>query len=164
MSIVSGFTMKADQLMPRRATSSDATAIRDLSRAAYAKWVPLIGREPRPMIADYDRAVIEHMIDLIEEWGQVVALIETIPAPDHLLIENIAVRLDRQGRGLGALLLRHAEQLASAQGYPETRLYTNAAFASNVAFYARRGYEEYRREAIAPGGIAVFMRKILKGR
>lgn len=153
-----------NQLVPRRATAADAAAIRDLSRAAYARWVPLIGREPRPMTADYDRAVIDHMIDLVEEQGQLVALIETIAQEDHLLIENIAVRPGRQGEGLGAWLLGHAEQLALAQGFSETRLYTNAAFTSNLAFYAKRGYEEYRREAMAPGSVAVFMRKVLTGR
>ncbi len=96
----------------RRAASTDAPAIRDLSRTAYAKWVPLIGREPMPMTADYDRAVTEHIIDLVEERGELLALIEMVPAPDHLLIENIAVRPDQQGRGLGDLLLRHAETLA----------------------------------------------------
>ena len=30
----------------RQAVAADAPAIRDLTRAAYAKWVPLIGREP----------------------------------------------------------------------------------------------------------------------
>jgi GNAT superfamily N-acetyltransferase len=151
----------ADQFRQRRATSSDAAAIRALSREAYAKWVPLIGREPRPMTANYERAVIDHMIDLLEEHGQLVALIETVAQQDHLLIENVAVRPDRQGRGLGARLLRHAEQLALARGLSETRLYTNAAFAANLAFYARQGYEEYRREAVAPGSVAVFMRKVL---
>ncbi|MEA2884835.1 MAG: hypothetical protein QOH32_4091 [Bradyrhizobium sp.] len=151
-------------VVPRRATASDAAAIRELSRAAYAGWVPVIGREPRPMTADYDRAVIEHSIDLLEEQGTLVALIETVAQADHLLIENIAVRPDQQGKGLGDLLLRHAEQFALAQGFSETRLYTNAAFASNLVLYAKRGYEEYRREEIEPGGVAVFMRKILKGR
>ena len=44
----------------RRAVSADASAVRELSRSAYAKWVPLIGREPMPMTADYERAVSEH--------------------------------------------------------------------------------------------------------
>jgi GNAT superfamily N-acetyltransferase len=148
----------------RRAVAADAPAIRDLSRAAYAQWVPLIGREPKPMTADYDRAVAEHLIDLLEEGGELLALIETIPAPDHLLIENIAVRPDQQGKGLGDLLLRHAETLALSMQLPETQLYTNAAFASNLAFYARRGYEEYKRATMAPGRVAVFMRKKLIGK
>ena len=37
----------------RRATLVDAVAIRDLTRAAYAKWVPLIGCEPLPMRVGY---------------------------------------------------------------------------------------------------------------
>jgi GNAT superfamily N-acetyltransferase len=152
----------AEQFALRRARPGDAAAVRELSRAAYAKWVPLIGREPRPMTADYDRAVIQHRIDLLEEQGKLVALIETVVQEHHVLIENIAVRPDRQGNGLGAVLLAHAEQLALAQGLRETRLYTNAAFASNVAFYAKRGYEEYRREAIVSGGVAILMRKILR--
>ena len=51
-------------LKPRRATATD---VRTLARSAYAKWAPQIGREPKPMTADYDRAVAEHIIDLREE-------------------------------------------------------------------------------------------------
>lgn len=143
----------------RRAGPADAAAARHLTRAAYAKWVPIIGREPLPMRADYDRAMVEHTIDLWEEAGELLALIETIVEADHLLIENLAVRPDCQGRGLGGALLRHAETLARALGFQELRLYTNAAFAGNVAFYARRGYLETERAAIPPGSVTVFMRK-----
>jgi len=113
------------------------------------------------MIADYDRAVAKHIIDLREEAGQLLALIEMIPTADHLLIENISVRPDQQGKGLGDNLLRHAEQLASSMGYTETQLYTNAAFTSNLAFYSRRGYQEYRRGTMVPGSMTVFMSKKL---
>jgi N-acetylglutamate synthase-like GNAT family acetyltransferase len=111
------------------------------------------------MTADYDRAVVEHIIDLWEEGGQLLALIEMIPSADHLLIENIAVRPDCQGRGVGDGLLHHAEGLAHSLGFDEVQLYTNAAFASNLAFYSRRGYEEYRRATIVPGSVTVHMRK-----
>ena len=87
----------------RRATAADAANIRALTRAAYAKWVPVIGREPLPMTADYDLAVVEHIIDLLEEDGQLLALIEVIPKATHLLIENVAVRSDQQGKGHGVI-------------------------------------------------------------
>jgi N-acetylglutamate synthase-like GNAT family acetyltransferase len=96
----------------RRATSADAGTVRALTRLAYAKWVPLIGREPKPMTADYRRAIIEHIVDLYEHDGQLCALIELIPMSDHLLIENIAVHPDHHGEGLGDKLLEHAEQQA----------------------------------------------------
>ena len=145
----------------RRANSGDAVAVRELSRLAYAKWVPMIGREPLPMTADYDRAVSDHLVDLLEEEGELLALIEMIPGDDHLLIENIAVRPDQQGKGLGELLLSHADEVARGLGFHEIRLYTNAAFASNAAYYAKRGFEEYRRGSIVVGSTTVFMHKML---
>ena len=111
------------------------------------------------MTADYDHAVARHRIDLLEDGGQLLALIETIAKEDHLLIENIAVRPDQQRRGLGDRLLRHAEAIAGSLGFKEIQLYTNAAFTSNIAFYAKRGYDEYRRDTIFPGTTTVFMRK-----
>jgi GNAT superfamily N-acetyltransferase len=143
----------------RRAGVTDAGAVSDLTRAAYAKWVPVIGREPLPMQADHARAVAEHVVILCEDGPVLMALIELIPAEEHLLIENLAVHPHAQGRGLGETLLRHAEDVARSLGLAEMRLYTNAAFTSNLGFYARRGYEEYRRDAMVPGSITVFMRK-----
>ena len=104
----------------RRARQDDAPAIRELTRSAYAKWVPLIGREPTPMTADYDRAVREHMIDLLFVDGELTALIETVSRADHLLIANVAVSPAFQGRGYGGLLLDHAEHLAALLGLPES--------------------------------------------
>lgn len=111
------------------------------------------------MAADYERAVAEHVIELLEEDGAVIALIELVPAEDHWLIENLAVDPEHQGEGLGDRMLRHAEALARAEGVDELRLYTNAVFASNLTFYARRGFEEWRRGEMVPGSVTVFMRK-----
>ncbi len=56
----------------------DAAAVRVLTREAYAKWVPVIGREPLPMRADHDEAVRQHRIDLAFLDGGLAGLIETI--------------------------------------------------------------------------------------
>jgi hypothetical protein len=40
----------------------DAVAIQRLTREAYAKWVPIIGRQPKPMTVDYAEAVM--LIDI----------------------------------------------------------------------------------------------------
>ena len=124
----------------RRAIAADAAAIRALTRAAYAKWVPVIGREPMPMVADYDEAVRKHRFDLLEADGALAALIETIDHADHLLIENLAVAPAFQGRGLARRLLAHVETLAADLGHREVRLYTNKLFAANVALYLKFGY------------------------
>ena len=144
----------------RRAVVSDAPAIRALTRLAYAKWVPIAGREPLPMRADYEAAVRDHRIDLLYKGGELAALIETVAESDHLLIENVAVSPAFQGQGLGRTLLAHAEQLAAASGHAELRLYTNKLFAANIALYQRLGYRIDREESLN-GGIAVHMSKRL---
>jgi ribosomal protein S18 acetylase RimI-like enzyme len=150
------------RLSIRRATPADAAAVRALTRSAYAKWVPVVGREPRPMSADYERAVLDHVIELHEEEDVLLALIELITGPDHLLIENIAVHPDEQGRGLGSQLLRHAEDVARSLGLEEVRLYTNGRMETNIALYERRGYRVDRREEAGSLGVAVYMSKRLE--
>jgi GNAT superfamily N-acetyltransferase len=146
----------------RRATSADARAIREITRAAYAKWIPVIGREPKPMTANYEQAVARHVIDLLEEGGRPIALIEVIPRPSHLLIENVAVLPDRHGEGIGGLLVKRAETLARSLGLNELRLYTNGLFSANISFYAHRGFEEFLREPHAAGGEVVHMKKYIE--
>lgn len=150
------------QLEIRRAVPEESAAIRDLVRAAYAKWVPVIGREPLPMRADYARAVREHEIDLLCENGRLLGLIETMRREGYLWIENVAVDPAQQDRGLGRRLLAHAEAKARAAGLAELRLLTNQAFAANVVLYERLGYRIDRREPFQ-GGTTVHMSKRLAG-
>jgi ribosomal protein S18 acetylase RimI-like enzyme len=120
--------------------------------------MPLLGREPTPMAADYDRVVREDPVDLFLLDGVLVSLVWTVPYPDHLLIESLAVAPAQQGKGHGHPLLAHAEGLAVAQGLPEVRLYTNRLFTANIAFYARSGYAIDREETFW-GGVRVHMSK-----
>jgi len=145
--------------MIRRATAADSALVRAITRVAYAKWVPLIGREPLPMTADYDHAVSAHLIDILERDGHAAGLVEMIPAADFLMIENIAVLPEQQGKGIGGLLLAHAEKTARQLALPELRLFTNLAFSANIAFYASRGFIEYARQAIPSGGELIHMKK-----
>ncbi len=144
----------------RRATAADAAAARALTREAYSKWVPIIGREPKPMTADFDAAIRDHRLDLLCAGERIVALIETIAEPEALLIENVAVSPAFEGRGLGRRLMAHAERLAAAMGYGEIRLYTNARFVDNIAFYQRLGYAITREEPFL-GGRVTHMSKTL---
>lgn len=141
-----------------RATAADAGAVRALTRAAYAKWVPVIGREPKPMTMDYAAAVRDHRVDLLFLDDALAALIETIDEPGCLLIENVAVSPLFQGQGLGSILMAHAEAIADAAGYATIRLYTNKMFAANVEIYKHLGYRVDREETSSLGA-AVYMSK-----
>ncbi len=148
-----------DTVTLRLAIPSDAGAIRDLTRAAYAKWVTMIGREPLPMTVDYDQAVLEHRFDLLHVGEVLAALIETVPDSGDLLIENVAVLPAFQGRGFGVRLLKLAEDLAASAGLWGTRLYTNQRFTVNIELYAALGYRVDREEALN-GNVRVYMSKV----
>ena len=144
----------------RRAVAADAAAVRALVRDTYAKWVPVIGREPKPMTANYDTAVRLNRVDLAHVEGELAGLIETIDRSDHLLIENVAVAPQRHGQGFGRALMAHAETVARAAGYREVRLYTNQRFEANVQLYLRLGYSIDREEE-GPLGVTTYMSKPL---
>lgn len=144
----------------RRAVAADAAAVRAVVRDAYAKWVPVIGREPKPMTANYNTAIRLNRVDLAHVEGELAGLIETIDRSDHLLIENVAVAPQQHGQGLGRALMAHAETVARAAGYREVRLYTNQRFEANVQLYLRLGYSIDREEE-GPLGVTVYMSKSL---
>lgn len=148
--------------MIRPARPEDAVALNELTRAAYAPWQAIIGREPLPMLTDYAVAIEKYDVIVVEEDATVIALIELISAPDHLLIENIAIAPDHQGKGLGETLLQVAEEHARKIGQRELRLYTNNAFTGNVAFYVKRGFTEIAREALPDGGEVVHMSRAVR--
>lgn len=149
------------QAQLRCATPADAASIRELTRTAYAKWVPVIGREPKPMTADYNAAVRDHLVDLLHVDGSLVTLIEMAPGADHLLVVNVAVAPACQGQGFGRVLLAHAEAVATSLGFKEVRLYTNGRFAENLRLYGRLGYRVDREEVHPQLGVAVYMSKRL---
>jgi ribosomal protein S18 acetylase RimI-like enzyme len=145
----------------RRGGPADAEAIGALTREAYARWVPLIGREPAPMTVDYTEAVAKHRFDLLFAGDELAGLIETLPQADELLVENVAVRPTFQKRGYGVRLLKLAEELALQAELKGVRLYTNKRFEQNVRLYASLGYAIEREEETADGRIAVHMVKPL---
>jgi GNAT superfamily N-acetyltransferase len=139
----------------RQATPADAAAIRSLTRAAYAKWVALIGREPKLMTADYEVTLRRHRFDLLLSGGVPAALIETVEEDGQLLIENVVVAPRFQRQGFGRMLLAHAERLVRDLGKVRLRLYTNQRFTENIRLYEQLGYTIDREEDL---GVAVVVR------
>lgn len=147
--------------MIRPAEPADQAAIETIVRAAYAVYIPRIGKPPGPMLDDYAKLIADGAVSVIEEaGGEIAALIVLIPKPDHLLLDNIAVRPDRQGRGFGRALIEHAEREAARLGFREIRLYTHEKMTENIALYTRIGFVETDRRNES-GYDRVFMTKPL---
>ncbi|WP_027284174.1 GNAT family N-acetyltransferase [Rubritepida flocculans] len=141
--------------MPRPARPDEAEAARALVRAAYAAWIPVIGREPGPMGDDYAARIAAGEL-WWDEGGQ--ALCVLVAQPDALLLDNVAVAPAAQGRGLGRRLVAFAIEEARRRGLPAVTLYTHARMEANIALYARLGFRETHR-AQEKGFERVYMRR-----
>ena len=129
----------------RAAGAHEVAKVRAIARAAYAKYVPRIGREPAPMAADYEADVARRRATVVEIAGQVRAYMIAWPEGDAYFIENIGVDPQFQGHGLGRRLIDHAVVQARHHGLSALSLYTNEAMIENLAMYAHFGFAETHR-------------------
>jgi GNAT superfamily N-acetyltransferase len=102
-----------DEPRIRAATAGDVSAIALIVDQAYRHYIPRIGKPPGPMLDDYAARVAEGAVWVLEEAAVIAAIVVLLPAPDYLLLDNIAVTPERQGSGLGRRLLAFAEAEAS---------------------------------------------------
>jgi len=142
--------LRFDAGMIRPATPDDHDAIRRCAEAAYARYVPLIGRRPAPMDADY-RALIAQGCALVacdpegDRDRDVLGYVTFWRKDDHMYLDAIGVSPGAVGRGLGRALVGRVEDAARAAGLGEVRLYTNAAMAENLTLYPHLGFARVGR-------------------
>jgi ribosomal protein S18 acetylase RimI-like enzyme len=130
----------------RRADIADAAAMRDVAEAAYAPYLDRMGGlRPGPMDTDYDAAVADTEAWVVEVDGAVAGLVLLVEEEGRMLLENVAVLPRLHGRGLGRLLLEHAERRTLELGLDRIRLYTHVTMVENQALYERTGYVETAR-------------------
>ena len=145
--------------MIRPAGPTDRIAIERIVHEAYAIYIERIGKPPGPMLDDYAALIAAGAVSVLEtDNGEIAAIIVLLPKPGHLLLDNIAVRRDRQGQGLGRALITFAETEARRLGFDEVRLYTHQTMTENIALYTRLGFVETGRGHDA-GFDRVFMTK-----
>ncbi|MEQ4715049.1 GNAT family N-acetyltransferase [Nonomuraea sp. B19D2] len=141
----------------RLAGAADKAAVERLVYDAYSPWIEVVGMRPLPMEADYAALIDAGLVHVTDELDGLIVL---VPEDGVLLVENVAVRPGRQGKGLGRALMAYAEEEARRLGLPALRLYTNVKMAANIALYESLGYIETGRQGIE-GRSAVMLRKQL---
>jgi ribosomal protein S18 acetylase RimI-like enzyme len=143
----------------RRAGPADRATVEAIVTAAYSVYISRIGKPPGPMLDDYRARIADGAVSVYEAAdGAIVGIVVLLPEPDHLLLDNVAVRPECQGRGIGRALIAFAETEAQRLGFREVRLYTHATMTENIALYRRLGFVETGRGHEA-GYDRVFMRK-----
>jgi ribosomal protein S18 acetylase RimI-like enzyme len=142
----------------REARPVDVPALEDLARRAYSPYAERMDRPPAPMTADYAEAVRTHQVWVAEDGDRILGMLVLVPEGEVMLLENVAVHPDAQGRAVGRDLLALADREAARQRMAEIRLYTNEVMTENLAYYPRHGYTETSR-AEQDGYRRVFFQK-----
>ena len=129
----------------RKATATDADAVERIVADAYRPLAERMDKPPMPMLEDYPARISEGVVDVIEDQGVVLGMIILVDQPDALMLENVAVGSQAQGRGVGRRLIDHAEAEAVRRGHGLIRLYTHVTMVENQRMYAHLGYVETTR-------------------
>lgn len=111
----------------------------------YRHWFARTGRIPGPLKDDYAQRFADKQLWVLEVDGEIVGVLVLVEQSDHLLLENVAVRPDAQGRGYGRHLIAFAEQEAMRRGFSALHLCTNVLITENVALYEHLGFSEIGR-------------------
>lgn len=134
--------------MIRQATAADEAKIKDCAEQAYARYIPLIGRKPAPMLADFRAQIAAgHIHVAVDDGGVFQGFVVFYPEERHMLLENVAVLPDAAGQGIGKALIRFCEDEARRRGLSAVRLYTNEKMIDNLSIYPRLGYAEVARRS-----------------
>lgn len=151
-----------DSPLIRPATLKDIAAVERIVRDAYTHYIARNGATPGPMLDDYPARIAQGVVHVLDTREGIQGVIVLIPEPDTscMLLDNIAVAPQAQGRGYGREMLQWAEDVARQAGFLHLRLYTQEIMTENLAIYRRRGYVETHR-AKEIGLKRVFMKKPL---
>jgi ribosomal protein S18 acetylase RimI-like enzyme len=131
--------------MIRPAVASDEPAIRECAEQAYACYVPLMGRKPAPMVADFAAQIAAGQVHVAtDDQGTFQGFIVFYAEDGHVMLENVAVRPRAAGQGIGRKLIGFCEDAARRRGM-NVHLYTNEKMTENLLIYPRLGYVEVGR-------------------
>ena len=129
----------------RPADLPDCDTIRQIAREAYAMYVPRMDREPFPMLDDYAAHIREGHAYVLENGPHICGYLILLPQQDGMLLDNVAVNPQFQGKGHGRKLVAFAEAQAQRGGFSRIYLYTNEVMVENLQLYTHLGYHETKR-------------------
>lgn len=144
-------------LVPELATEADAPEVLVLQRCCWVSEAIVNSDLTIPPLTEPLDQVRTWMPDawVLRDGGRLIGAVRATLDGDVWKIGRLMVAPDRQGEGLGGLLLRHAESHApAAAAWHE--LFTGVASVGNLGRYRHAGYQEVARV----GGLVVLRKSV----
>ena len=131
------------QILP--AEPSDIAPIKAIITAAYSPYIPRLPKPPAPLSTDYTLAAKNKTLFTLHLGARICGSIILLNGQDSLIIDNMAIDPEIQGKGLGRVMLGFAEGEAKTRGFAALSLYTNVLMVENLGLYPRWGFLETGR-------------------
>ena len=148
-----------------QASESDQDEVLELLRKAFAPYMAKLGRSVEPDSFDWvPQALGEGQVHAAAGNGGIEGVLIEEPLGKTLYVKVVAVRPDRQGKGLGSRMLEEIEAEARDRDFEALTLDTAAVMDDLLRLYRRHGFLEIRRAPPDHGRdeiLRVFMRKDL---
>ena len=132
----------------RPALIADVPTITLIARQSFERYVPLIGRPPAPMRANFSKHVLENTVFIAKSeksQGVVLGYAIILQKDEAWLLDNIAVSPWAQGRGVGSALIAACEAFLRDCGAQRYHIYTNEVMEQNLTWYPAIGFVETDR-------------------
>lgn len=152
--------MSDEDYVIRPAEPADAAAIAACVTAAYSVYLDRMDKPPGPMLDDYEQIIADHRVFVLEGPEGLAGALVLIDQDGGLLLDNVAIHPDCQGRGLGRRLIAFAEDEARRLGHESLDLYSHVTMTESIALYVSLGYLEFDRRVVRSYD-RVYMRKTL---
>jgi GNAT superfamily N-acetyltransferase len=143
----------------RAATPEDAAGITATVCEAYVHYIERIGKQPGPMLRDYLSVIETDHVYVAVNGRRIVGTMTLKITDEGYFLENVAVRPEVKGTGVGRLLLQLAEFEARRKGYDSIYLSTHKLMTENRELCSRIGYVEVDHRVVN-GYPRVFFRKV----
>jgi ribosomal protein S18 acetylase RimI-like enzyme len=145
---------------PDHDIEADAAAVAACVTAAYSHYIERMGKPPGPMLDDYAKIIADHRVFILDGPEGLAGALVLIDQEGGLMLDNVAIHPDYQGRGLGRRLIAFAEDEARRLGFSALDLYSHESMTENLALYGALGFVEIERRVVS-GYARVYMRKEL---
>ena len=144
----------------RKAKPSDEATVVKCIKKSYQKYIVRIGKKPGPMLDYYLPLIMDGNVFCGEFCREIVGVLVLKKFADYMLLDNVAILPEFQGKGFGKQLIAFAEQYSSENNYHEIWLYTNIKMTENIKLYHKLGYSEYTHK-VENGFERVYFKKRL---
>jgi ribosomal protein S18 acetylase RimI-like enzyme len=135
-----------NNLVVRHASLGDSDAVTTIVDAAYAMYIERLGMLPNAMRSDYKVLAGTGDLYVLTEECKVLGAVLLTQTEDSIMVSNLVVHPDDQGKGYGRELMLFAETLAQELRLGAVTLFTNELMHENIKLYSKAGFiESYRK-------------------